>query len=155
MHHHILSIIAHIQQFTFCTFHKYVHFHIMPYKVTYSYVIHFITHIISSIHIIILIELWQSHIITYIHIYGTQHKIGFHSQTYRVGIYRIFSSFRELEHHHLIHLVHIMVQLLIVLKYVINALNLSYTCICQKCNAWTIFLMFQFLEFWTVCQFLA
>ena len=42
-----------------------------------------------------------------------------------------------------------------VLKHVLNALNLSYTCICQKCNAWTIFLMFQFLEFWTVSQFLA
>ena len=57
---------------------------------------------------------------------------------------QISSSFRELEHHHLIHLVHIMVQLLMVLKHVINALNLSYTCICQKCNAWTIFLMFKF-----------
>ena len=56
--------------------------------------------------------------------------------------YQISSSYRELEHHRLIHLVHIMV-----LKHVINALNISYTCICQKCNAWTIFLINKFLEF--------
>ena len=95
-------------------------------------------------------ELWQFKII-HLQIYSTQAQIW----VFKVSLEflltnllrrncQISSSFRELEHPHLINLVHIMVQLLIVLNHVINALNLSYTCICQKCNAWTIFLMFKF-----------
>ena len=81
MHNHILSILACIQQFIFHMYHNMSFLHIMPKQNPISHVIHFITQFMSSTHISYLKsygKVISSHI--YIHIYCTQHNIGFHSQ---------------------------------------------------------------------------